>query len=356
MRKLLFLMAALALLLTACGSDSEPPLTPEDPGKVGVILPGTVSSARWESADRKYLEEAFKTSGVEFEIANAEDDPQKFTEIANQMMDSGVKVLMITNLDSDSAASVIKTAQERGVKVIDYDRLTLGGGANYYVSFDNYAVGQLIGEGLVKCMRANGDDKGPVVLLNGSPTDYNATLFQEGYETVLRAAGYKIAGQKAVPNWSAEEALGIFRKLYNSVDGKMVGVAAGNDGVGGAAIEVLTDKGEAGKIPVTGQDATDEGLRRLLLGTQCMTVYKAIKQEAEAAAKLAVSLARGETPPVDQDLLDPETGVDVPAILLVPEAVTKQNIKDVINDGYTTAANICTTKKLKRLCTEAGLL
>src|SRR6478609_10306228 len=158
---------ALTFAVAACGSDDTPSSstsgggtatsTPEAKAKVGVILPDAASSARWETADRKYLGEAFQAAGVESDIQNANGDKAKFATIADQMLNSGANVLLIVNLDSPSAAAVIAKAKQQGVPVIDYDRLTLGGGASYYVSFDNVAVGTAQGDGLVKCMQANGD-------------------------------------------------------------------------------------------------------------------------------------------------------------------------------------------------------
>ena len=328
-------------------------------GKVGVILPDAASSARWETADRKYLEEAFKAAGVEADIQNANGDKAKFATIADGMLASGVGALLMVNLDSPSAAAVIKKASDAGVPVIDYDRLTLNGGANYYVSFDNVAVGTKIGEGLVKCMQDNGNDKGPVVLLNGSPTDNNATLFKEGYETVIKGAGYTIAEDQAVPDWDNTKAGTIFEQIYTKTKGDMVGVASANDGLGGAAIAVLDRNGQAGKIPVTGQDATDEGLQRVLLGTQCMTVYKAIKKEADAAAALAIALVNGDTAAADAlatgKTMDSESGAEVPSVLLEPQAIFPENVAEVVADGYTTAAKVCTTAELKKACEKYGV-
>src|SRR6478735_707780 len=302
---------ALAFAVAACGSDDTPSTSSgggdatatateaATKAKVGVILPDAASSARWETADRKYLGEAFKAAGVESDIQNANGDKAKFATIADQMLNAGANVLLVVNLDSPSAAAVIAKAKQQGVPVIDYDRLTLGGGASYYVSFDNVAVGTAQGEGLVKCMQANGDKSGDVALLNGSPTDNNATLFKQGYEKAIKDAGYTVAADQSVPDWDNTKAGTIFEQMYTKANGKFVGVDAANDGLGGAVVSVLKRNGQNGKVPVTGQDATDEGLQRVLTGDQCMTVYKAIKKEADAAAKLAISLAKGDTAGAD---------------------------------------------------------
>jgi D-xylose transport system substrate-binding protein len=360
---------ALAFTVAACGSDDEPSSNSGSSGssetktetkaKVGVILPDTASSARWENADRPLLAEAFKAAGVESDIQNANGDKAKFATIADQMLNSGANVLLIVNLDSPSAAAVIAKAKQQGVPVIDYDRLTLGGGASYYVSFDNVAVGTAQGEGLVKCMQANGDDSGPVALLNGSPTDNNATLFKQGYEKAITDAGYTIAADQSVPDWDNTKAGTIFEQMFTKANGKFVGVDAANDGLGGAVASVLKREGATKEIPTTGQDATDEGLQRVLLGSQCMTVYKAIKKEADAASKLAIALAKGDTAGADAlatgQVEDTETKQQVKSVLLEPQAIFPENVKDVIADGFTTADKICTTEALKKACEEQGV-
>jgi len=358
---------ALGFTVAACGSDDNSSSSSKPSGtsssqkkaKVGVILPDTASSARWEGADRPLLTKAFQDAGVDADIQNANGDKAKFGTIADQMLNEGANALVIVNLDSPSAAAVINKAKQQGVPVIDYDRLTLGGGASYYVSFDNVAVGTAQGKGLVKCLQANGQKSGPVALLNGSPTDNNATLFKQGYQKAIKDAGYTIAADQSVPDWDNTKAGTIFEQMYTKANGKFVGVDAANDGLGGAVVSVLKRNGEAGKVPVTGQDATDEGLQRVLMGTQCMTVYKAIKKEADAASKLAIALAKGDTAAADQmatgQTMDTETKQNVKSVLLQPQAIFKDNVKDVVADGFTTADKICTTSALKKACSENGV-
>src|SRR4051812_13778010 len=361
---------ALAFTVAACGSDDNSgskssgssgssSTKTETKAKVGVILPDTKSSARWENADRKFLGEAFKAAGVESDIQNANGDKAKFATIADQMLNSGANVLLIVNLDSPSAAAVIAKAKQQGVPVIDYDRLTLGGGASYYVSFDNVAVGTAQGEGLVKCMQANGDKSGPVALLNGSPTDNNATLFKQGYEKAIKTAGYTIAADQSVPDWDNTKAGTIFEQMFTKANGKFVGVDSANDGLGGAVAAVLARNGASKSIPTTGQDATDEGLQRVLLGTQCMTVYKAVNKEADAASKLAIDLAKGDKSAANAlatgQVEDTETKQQVKSVLLQPEAIFKDNVKDLVNDGFTTADKLCTSSALKKACQENGV-
>src|SRR3954465_450540 len=344
----LIAVVAVALVVGACGSDNSGGSGSSSSGggggdkpkgKVGVILPDTQSSVRWESFDRKYLGQAFEAAGVDYDIQNANGDKAKFGTIADQMINEGATTLLIVNLASPSAATVINKAHQQGIKVIDYDRLTLGGGADYYVSFDNVAVGTEIGKGLVKCMGENGNKSGPVALLNGSPTDNNATLFKQGYEKAIKDGGYTVAADQSVPDWDNTKAGTIFEQMYTKANGKFVGVDAANDGLGGAVVSVLKRNGEAGKIPTTGQDAADEGLQRVLTGDQCMTVYKAIKKEADAASQLAIALAKGDTAGPHKLAtgfgMDTETKQQVKSVLLQPEAIFKDNVKDVVADGFT---------------------
>jgi D-xylose transport system substrate-binding protein len=274
------------------------------------------------------------------------------------MITSGATVLLIVNLDSGTGKAVIDKAKAQGVGVIDYDRLTLNGGASYYVSFDNVAVGKLQGEGLVKCLAEKGVTKPVVAELNGSPTDNNATLFKEGYDSVLQpkydAGEYTKGPDEFVPEWNNTTAGTIFEQMMTAQNNKIDGVLAANDGLGNAAIAVLKRNGLNGRVPVTGQDATVQGLQNILLGDQCMTVYKAIKKEADAAAKLAVSLAKGETVNTGQTVKDPESGQDVPSVLETPVAITKENVKDVVTDGYVTKEELC-AGDFAALCTEAGI-
>jgi D-xylose transport system substrate-binding protein len=354
-------MLGLAMSLAACGNDSGSSNADDNSGssgssdasgKIGVILPDTESSVRWESADRPALEAAFKEAGVDYEIQNAEGDAEKMTTIADSMIGNGVTVLAIVNLDSESGAAIQEKAKSQGVATIDYDRLTLGGSAEYYVSFDNTRVGELQGQGLADCL---GDKDANIVYLNGSPTDNNATLFAEGAHSVLDdMSNYKVVGEQAVPDWDNEQAATIFQQLYTAADGKVDGVLAANDGLGGAAISILEGAGQSGKVPVTGQDATVEGLQNILAGTQCMTVYKSATQEAGALAEAAIALVNGEDAKTTGTTKDSEGGRDVPSILLEPQSITKDNVGDVIDDGGQKASDVC-TGKYADMCAQAGI-
>ncbi|MEH3032555.1 MAG: substrate-binding domain-containing protein [Aeromicrobium erythreum] len=344
----------LALTLAACGGGSgdDGDKGGKSDGKIGVILPDTKSSVRWESADRPALKAAFEKAGVDYEIQNAEGDADKMSTIADSMIADGVTVLAIVNLDSDSGASIQEKAAKQGVKTIDYDRLTLGGSADYYVSFDNTKVGELQGAGLEKCL---GDKKSNLIYLNGSPTDNNATLFSKGAHSVLdKNSNYKKVGEQAVPDWDNEKAVTIFEQLYTKVDGNVQGVYAANDGLAGSVISILQKNGQAGKVPVTGQDATVEGLQNILKGDQCMTIYKSAKEEAGALAKAAIALATGKKAETNGETEDATGKRQVPSILLTPKSITKDTVKDVIDDGGAKASEVC-ADDFKKACDEAGI-
>lgn len=318
----------------------------EGEGIIAVLLPDSASSSRWESDDRRFFEEAFQAAGLtpdDYQILNAEGDASTQQAQAEQAITNGATVLLLVNLDSGSGATIIDNAKSQGVAVIDYDRLTLDGDADYYVSFDNVSVGRLQGETLVECVEEQGIANPAVAVLNGSPTDNNATLFKEGYDSVLNplfeSGEWTEVDDQSVPDWDNQEALVIFEQMLTAANNEIDAVLAANDGLGNAAIQALRSAGLNG-IPVTGQDATAEGIQNIVLGDQCMTVYKAIRAEAQAAAELAVALRAGEQPEADATV--DNGSKEVPSILLEPVAVTIDNIVEtVIEDEFRTIEEIC---------------
>ena len=311
--------------------------------QVGVILPDAASSARWETADRPFLAAAFKKAGVTADIQNANGDKAKFATIADQMLAKGVKVLIMAGLDSPSTAAIQAKAAKAGVKTIDYDRLTLAGSASYSVSFDNVAVGKLQGQGIKDCLDKAGKKSASIVYLNGSPTDNNATLFKQGYDSVLRpsikSGAYKLVDDQAVPDWDNAKGGVIFEQQLTKAGGKLDAVVSANEGLGLAAVAVLKKNGLNGKVCVSGQDATADGLAAILTGDLSNTVYKAVKQEANGAADLAIALIKGKTVKASGKTNDGKR--DVPSVLLVPVGITKANVKVVIADGFQTRAAVC---------------
>jgi D-xylose transport system substrate-binding protein len=275
-----------ALSLSACGSDSND--SSGDSGgdaakKVGVILPDATTSPRWEANDRPSLQAAFDKAGIDSIITNADGDVAKFGNICDDMINQGVSVLMIVNLDSESGAACEQKAKDAGIPSIDYDRLTLGGSADYYVSFDNVEVGRLMGEGLIKCLDDDGKTQANIVEINGDPTDNNAALFKQGYDEALKpkvdSGDYKIVGDQT-GKWDATVAQTTFEQLFTKNNGKVDGVVSANDTMAGGIVTVLKNNNLDGKVPVTGQDASDEGLQRVIAGTQCGSVFKDVNLEA----------------------------------------------------------------------------
>jgi D-xylose transport system substrate-binding protein len=331
--------------------------------KIGVIMPDETTSQRWKTDDPRYLQLAFKAANVKVDLQNAKGDKARFVAIADQMINEGVKVLVIVSLDAPSGKAVLDKARAAKIKTIDYDRLTLNGGADYYVSFDNVEVGVLQGQGLVDCLKAQKAVNPVVAELNGSPTDNNATLFKQGYDSVLQpmydAATFTKGPDQSVPDWDNGQGGKMFDQMWDHQN-KIRGVLAANDGLAGAVVDVLKSKKMNGKVPVTGQDATVEGLQRVLNGDQCMTVYKAIRPEAEAAAKLAVNLYKNQ--PINRQTIgedigrikDPESGLYLPFVSLKPRAITKANVNFVVSDGFVTKKLLC-TKDFVQLCDEHGI-
>ncbi|MEV6602453.1 substrate-binding domain-containing protein [Actinoplanes sp. NPDC051346] len=369
MRRNLLALATAALLtmsgLSACTDDDGTKAGVkirggDGTGKVGVILPDTASSQRWGTDDPKLLKAAFDAASVPVEIENARGDEANFQRIGDRMIADGVTVLLIANLSQASGQYVLEKARAAGVKTIDYDRLTINGGASYYVSFDNEKVGELQGKGLIQCLAAAGKRTDPprIAYLNGAPEDNNATLFRNGYDSVLQPkyddGSYLKGPDQSVDKWDNKTGRSIFIEMLNQFGNDIDGVLAANDGLGNAAIEVLRERKKNGKVPVTGQDATVEGLQNILDGDQCMTVYKPIKEEADAAAKLAINLFKGQPAEVVERVKDPESGAWVPAVLGDPKPIFKNNVGDVVKDGFVTKKVLC-AGRFAKLCEQNGI-
>ncbi|NUU21308.1 MAG: substrate-binding domain-containing protein [Streptomycetaceae bacterium] len=355
----------LVLFAAACGESVDPlDQASGDKGPkpvVGVILPDRSSSARWEDQDAPLLKQAMNFAGVEGVIENADGDEAKFASIADAMIARGVKVLMTTPLSPEGGAAVERKAKQAGIPVINYDRISLGGQAEYYVSFDNLNVGELQAEGLLQCL---GTRTGARILeLQGAPTDNNATLFFDGQRRKLGpkydSGALKLVDSKPVDQWDPVLGKAAFEQMLSAAGGSVDGVVAANDGLAGAAIEVLKTKGLAGKVPVTGQDATLDGLRAILRGEQCMTVYKPIRVEAEAAARLAIAVARGDASGADDlatgNSRDLVAKRDVKSVLLGADLITRENVRSLVAEGAVKPADLC-AGDVADDCAELGIV
>ncbi len=323
-------------------------------GKVGVILPDSKSSVRWETQDRPNLQKAFDAAGLESIIQNAEGSPDTYGQLCDQMISEGVKVLIATDLDPDSGKACIDKAKAAGVAVIDYDRLTLGGGADYYVSFDNVKVGELQGQGLIDCLQGRGVKSGNIAFIDGAATDNNATLFKQGYEQVIKDDGSYDVVADQTGNWDPDTAGKVFDQMY-AAHPDLVGLVTANDGMAGGVIARQKVAGVEGKIPVTGQDATAEGLANVLQGYQCGTVFKDTSLEAKAASDLAIAIINGDDTAAiaTATVNDSELGKDVPSVLATPVWVTADQVQTVVDAGQANAADIC--KGIEQLCKKYGV-
>jgi D-xylose transport system substrate-binding protein len=341
-------------VLTGCSSSGE------DSGgepRVGVILPDTESSQRWTDADPKNFERAFAQAGVAVEIQNANGSAEAFRRIGEEMINSGAKVLILTDPGSGAARDVIEKAHARKIPTIDYDRFTIDGGADYYVGFDPEQIGEMLGYGLTRCIQQKGIANPMVAALNGAPEDSNATLNKNGYDRILQDriddGAYMKGPDQFVPEWSGKAGREIFLQMMKQQP-RISAVLAGNDSLAAAVVKVLRERGLNGKVPVTGQDATVEGLRNVLAGDQCMTVYKKIQPEAYTAANLAAKLFRGERPQVGAQFRDPVSGANVPFASLPPMTIDATTVKEVVADGFVTKKALC-TGKFVALCNKYGV-
>jgi D-xylose transport system substrate-binding protein len=333
-------------------------------GNVTVILPDTTSSTRYVEFDAPYLKQAFTAAGMstaDFTIENALGSDATQLSMAQSAITKGASVLVIDPLDSGVGAQIESYAKSHGVAVIDYDRLTLGGTRSYYVSFNNVKVGQLMGQGLVSCVSGWGVKDPALIVMKGSPTDNNATLFAQGYDGVLAtyfsSGKYKNVSTPA-GTWDPPTALSEFQQQYTAH--KNINAALiPNDENGAPIIHYLQGQGVKAKtFPTTGQDATLTGLQNVLTDYQCGTVYKPIYLEAQAAAALALYVRAGQTPPgslVNGSTTDTTAKVNVPSVLLVPEWVTTANMNStVIADKFVPTTQLC-AGTYASACTAAGI-
>ena len=288
--------------------------------------------------------------------SNADQDAAKQQQQAEAAITKGAKVLVLDPVDAASAGAIVNRAKQPKIPVISYDRLITDADIDYYISFDNEQVGKLQANALVKKLKDDGKT-GSIVMINGAPTDNNAKLFKQGAHSVIDTSGFKVAKEYDTPDWSPDKAQQEMEQAITAL-GKngFVGVYAANDGTAGGAIAAMKGNGvDPTTIPTTGQDAELAGIQRILAGEQYMTVYKAIKPEAEAAAELAVALAQGKTPLGADAQGRQRHRSRCPSILLTPVAVTKDNINDtIIKDEFWSVSEIC-TGKYAAACKEAGI-
>jgi len=336
----------------------------EGKGKIGILLPETTTSARYTSFDAPYLQKAFDAAGLpadQYIITNAQGSESTELTQAQSAISQGATVLVMDPISSGVGASIEAYAKSHGVPVIDYDRLTLGGSRGYYVSFDNVAVGRLIGQGMVDCLSAWKVSKPQILVMRGAPTDNNATLFAQGYMGVLKPgfdAGTYTNVAEPAGTWDPATARTTFEQQFTAHSNINAAVVPNDDNANAVISYLKTLKVPPRTFPTTGQDATLTGLQNVLAGYQCGTVYKAIYLEAQAAAALALHLRAGVEPPaalVNGKTPDTTGKTDVPSVLLTPIWVTADNMAaTVVKDGFVQPPKLC-AGELAKQCQAAGI-
>lgn len=330
-----------ALMLVGCsnsggGGDGESG-EPAAADRACVILPDAASSPRWENLDRPALDTALTDAGFEADIQNAQGDTSQYATIADQQLSKGCGVMLLVDLEG-AAGAVTEKAQAEGIPVIAYDRPIEG--ADFYVSFDNFKVGELQGQSIVDGLTAAGKDPATaiVVYMGGDATDGNAAMFHDGADSVMSAAGIVPAAEP--PGiWDGDKSATNFEQALTALGGKVDAVWAANDTNAAGVITILDKNGLT--VPVSGQDASTAGLQNVLLGKQIATVYKQVALEADAATELAIQLLKGETPEVEKTLED-----GTPYIAVTPVLVGPADVQTVIDNGEASADEICTGEVL----------
>jgi D-xylose transport system substrate-binding protein len=291
---------------------------------------------RW-ARDRDYFTAAAEQLGAKVYVQSADANEQRQISQIENLISRGVDVIVIVPFNATVLNNVVAEAKKAKVKVVSYDRLILNADIDAYISFDNEKVGEMQAQGVL-----NAQPKGNYFLLGGAPTDNNAKILREGQMKVLQPAidkgDIKVVGQQWVKEWNPTEALSIIENALTANANKIDGIVASNDATAGGAIQALNAQKLAGKVPVSGQDADLAAIKRVIAGTQTMTVYKPLKLIASEAAKLSVQLVRNEKPAYNSEYDNGSKKVDT--ILLKPTPLTKDNVNLLVEDGFYTQAQI----------------
>jgi D-xylose transport system substrate-binding protein len=333
--------------LGACGANEAQEGGEEDAPTIALLLPES-KTTRYESFDRPLFEAKVEELCADcvVDYYNADQDESKQNEQVNSAIGKGADVVVLDPVNGEGAGGMVQSVQESGAPVIAYDRFIAE--ADYYMSFDNFTVGQKQAEALVEQTGGSGD----ILMLNGAPSDPNAGQFKEGAHSVIDDSGLNVLEEYDNPDWSPENAQQwVTDQLAKYDPSRIAGVYAANDGQAGGVISALTGGGvQPGNLPpVTGQDAELEAIQRIVAGEQSMTVYKPIKIEAETAAEIAVQLAQGE------DVEAPDEYEGVPSFIFDPIVVTQDNVMDtVVADGFHSVEDIC-TDRYADACASAGI-
>lgn len=334
MKRFFCILLIATLLMTAlvsCKKETDQ-LSEKVPVKIGFIAE-TFTVERWE-VDRDIFVTKVRELGAEVIVQNAYENTERQIKIIRDMVDQGVDAIVIIAYEKDALAEAVRYAANNGVVVVAYDRLILNANVDLYITFDNFEVGRLMGDELTKVI-----PEGRFLVLNGAETDNNAYYFRDGYMSVLnQTPGVEIIGETWITDWRDEVAYNYMSEFLGS-GGEVDAIIAANDRVADGAIRALSEFQLAGIIPVTGQDAELGACRRIVEGTQFMTVYKPIRILAEGAAQAVMDLINGNELKNYSYISDGTN--DVKYIEYTPLAVTKDNIDyTVIEDGVYTKEQV----------------
>ena len=334
MRYKRYFSAALALLmaisLTACSQSEttgeEQVVEDEEKLQIGMTFDSFVIE-RWQR-DRDVFVAAAKELGAEVNVQNANGEIEEQIAQIDYFIDRKVDVIVIISIDGEKLVSSVAKAKKAGIKVIAYDRPIKYAESDLYISFDNEAVGRMMGE--VLCSKLPSNSK--IIMLSGPTADSNVPMVNAGFESIVKRNKNEIIDISYAEGWKAEEA-------YNYINDNVAlvseadAIMCGNDNLAGQAIKALSERRLAGKILVVGQDAELEACQRIVEGTQLMTVYKPVEKLAREAAEYAVKLAKGEDIGVTETYR--EGAYEIPCVTLEPIKVTKSNMDEaVINSGF----------------------
>ncbi|ETI70181.1 D-xylose ABC transporter substrate-binding protein [Neobacillus vireti] len=291
----------------------------------------TLKEERWLK-DRDLFKEEAEKLGAKVEIMEADGDDALQIVQAEELISKGVDVLVVVPFNAESTASIVNKAHIAGIKVISYDRLIKNADIDLYISFDNERVGELQAEAMTKLV-----PKGKYVYIGGAETDNNAHLFKKGVFNILKpfieSGDITVVFDQWTENWTPANAYANMEAALGANHNQIDAVIAANDATAGGAIKALELQGLKGKIPIAGQDAELAAAKRIVEGTQIMTVYKPIRSLAKTAAELAVKVAKGKKIETDRKVNNGK--IEVPSVLLTPIAVDKLNIDEtIIKDGF----------------------
>lgn len=298
--------------------------------KIGFSM-DTLEEERW-LRDRRMFMDAVEALGADVEVMEANGNEALQISQAEQLISKGVDVLVVVPYNAEAAAAIVKKAHSAGIKVISYDRLIKNAEVDLYISFDNEQVGEMQAKAITELV-----PKGKYVYIGGADTDNNAHLIKRGVFKVLQPlidkGDIKVVFDQWTTNWIPENAFTNMEEALKVNHNEIDAVIAANDATAEEVVKALAAQGLAGKIPVAGQDAELAAAQRVVEGTQTMTVYKPLKVLTEEAAKVALSLAKGEHVLSNSKINNGK--IEVPAILLSPIAVDKDNINEtIIGDGF----------------------